>query len=597
VNRATLLLLAILVAGLGYFAWREVRHEEQAKKDEDVRLFEGVDPARVKRFLVENLERNLHLAFERDARGRWRMVEPMDFAADQNVVGHLYDLLIDRRAPVVPEAQANPKELHLEPPRVILQMEVDVDGKPQRTRVDVGALDLDGAHLFVRANGRVLRTWRDIDTALNRSLEGYMSRDITRLAPDEVVEIHRTGSLVRTPGTKAADLRFDALLDDGVWRATAPVTAPLDPQAAGLYVQGICALHGGNFADFGKRLLSDFGLDPPEMTLTLSTVSARTLVLRFGRTEHFVGGEWHCILEGEPTVWIVDPAPVEYFDTEVELLIDPNLTRLPTAAVDGLSLALDGRELRLWHEKTTGPPAKPWMVSERPAADAAFTPGAPADAHRVEDLLGRVAKITIGKFLPGETLAETEVRGTIVVQAGDQRAGGRIGADAATAEKGRAVRFQRSGDSIAGIVDPEILDVLKTPMDGLLSLLVVELTEIEQAELELAGAGVTKRYVHGTKGLWTPPDVPFEARELRDVLDALMIVRATRHLGTNGLAPLEQPIEVTLKNLAGTSTTYTIGLAPGAAEGEKAEVDRGGRRSVLKDQGLHERLMKILQAH
>jgi hypothetical protein len=30
-------------------------------------------------------------------------------------------------------------------------------------------------------------------------------------------------------------------------------------------------------------------------------------------------------------------------------------------------------------------------------------------------------------------------------------------------------------------------------MDGVLSLLVVELTEIEQAELDLAGAGATKR--------------------------------------------------------------------------------------------------------
>jgi hypothetical protein len=147
-------------------------------------------------------------------------------------------------------------------------------------------------------------------------------------------------------------------------------------------------------------------------------------------------------------------------------------------------------------------------------------------------------------------------------------------------------------------VDAEILDVLKTPMDGLLSLLVVELTEIEQTELDLAGAGVTKHYLHGSKGLWTPPDAPFEARELRDVLDALMIVRATRHLGTStGLAALEQPIEVTLKNLAGAATTYTIGLAPDAPEGERVEVDRGGRRSVLKDQGLHERLTKILQAH
>jgi hypothetical protein len=447
----------------------------------------------------------------------------------------------------------------------------------------------------VRANGRLLRTWRDIDTMLDRGLEEYMSHDILELSSTEVVEFHRRGSLVREKEKMPSDLTFDALVEDGTWRATAPVTGPLDPQMAGLYVQGLTGMRAKGFADFGHRLLSDFGLDPPEMTITLATVSAKTAALRFGRPDHAAGGLWHCSVEGVPFVWLVDSAAVELFDSPVEILLDASLTRIPVQGVDGLSLSFEGRELRLWHERASAPPGGVWKVSERTGPGVAFTQGLAADGRKIEDLLGRVSHLQIASFLPGEVLSPAEIRGTLVVQAGNDRQGGSLGAEVGTAEKGRAVRYQRAGDSIAGLIDPGILDCMRIPIQDLLSLLVVDLPEIEQTKLEISGAGFRKRYVHGSQGLWTPPDVPIEARELRDVLDSLTILRAAKHLGGAPLPPLVDPIEVDLTSMAGTTTKYSIGLVRDAPDGEGVQVDREGRRSVLKDQGLHQRLLAILQ--
>jgi len=352
-------------------------------------------------------------------------------------------------------------------------------------------------------------------------------------------------------------------------------------------------LRATGFVDLGRRLLSDLGLDPPEMTIEIATLSAKTRVLRFGRANH-AAGEWRCTMEGQPVVWKVEAAAVDYFDSAVEILLDPNLTRIPAAAVDAVTLALDGRELRVWREKSPMGSADVWKVCDRPRADAAFSPALPADRKRIDDLLGRVGGIRIQPFLAGQTLAPGELRGSILVQAGDEKQGANVGAETGTLEKGRAVRCQRAGDSIAGLVDPAVLDLLRTPLEDLESLLVIDLPEIEQTSLELSGAGVARRFVRGSKGLWTPRDVPYEARELRDVLDGLLILRAKRHLGVGSFPPLDAAVSVKLTNLTGATALYSVGLAPEAAEGERVQVECGGRRSVLQDQGFHRRLLAVL---
>src|SRR5262249_44458333 len=154
----------------------------------------------------------------------------------------------------------------------------------------------------------------------------------------------------------------------------------------------------------------DFGLDPPEMTITASTVAAKTIVVRFGRPEHRTDYQWNCVVEGQNTIWTINSATVDYYDSAAEIFLDPKLTRLPVQAFEALTLAFEGREMRLWKEKSPTGRGFEWRVSERPGPAAAFSKGSAADARKVEDLLGQASGVKIASFLHGEVLDPAEVR-------------------------------------------------------------------------------------------------------------------------------------------------------------------------------------------
>ncbi|MFN0008943.1 MAG: DUF4340 domain-containing protein [Planctomycetota bacterium] len=586
-SRTTLWVLIGLVSLLGLAAWRQLAVEGRQAQESEVRLFAGVDPARVERIRVEHLVRSLHVVFQRGEGGRWSMIEPHSAPANQGLVEHLFQTALERRGAPIPEARA--EDLGLDPPRVILEMEEAIEGGTRRTRLDLGSIDLDGAHLAVRAGGRILRTWRDLDTTLDHGLEDFMSHEIVDVSPLEVVEVHRRGAIPRAGEAEARDVSFDAQLEEGAWRLTSPYSAALDPQGSALFVQSVTVLRVESYADFGRRLLADFGLDPPELSIKLGTVSAKAFTIRFGRPEHREGATWYASAEGMPYVWVVGGRAVELYAAPIEEFLDHALTRIPVSAVDAVSMELDGRELKLWLERPNELEKPRWMVSERPERGAASTPALEADRNQVEDLLGAIARVEFASFDTAGSLAEAEIRGSMVVQTGDLRQGGIIGGEVEGAEGGAALRVQRMGDSIVGLVDPAILEVMTTPARSLWRLVVVELVEIEQQELSLKRGEVSKRYVRGSKGLWTLPDLQLEAKELHAVLDGLMIVRASKHVAAESTVSLTDPIEVEATSTIGTKVKFVVGRVEG-----EAQVEFEGRRAVLKDQDLHARLAAIL---
>src|SRR4030095_5507806 len=125
------------------------------------------------------------------------------------------------------------------------------------------------------------------------------------------------------------DVSFDALLEDGVWRVTSPYSAALDPQRPPLVGHGVTVLRVGAYRDVGTRLRSDFGLDPPEISISLGTVSSRTFTLRFGRSGHQEGGRWYVSAEGMTYVWQFAGRSVELYAAPIEEFPDHPLTRIP----------------------------------------------------------------------------------------------------------------------------------------------------------------------------------------------------------------------------------------------------------------------------
>jgi len=80
------------------------------------------------------------------------------------------------------------------------------------------------------------------------------------------------------------------------------------------------------------------------------------------------------------------------------------------------------------------------------------------------------------------------------------------------------------------------------------------------------------------------------------VLDPLFFLRAGERLPRGDHPALRDPVTVELTNSLQKKTRFVIGEGDDTVGKPRAEIELDGRRSVLKDQALHKRLLAILSA-
>lgn len=589
--RTTLALLLVVLALAGLAYWQSSR-ETAATAELDYPLFEGVDPARIRAVRIEQTHFDAHVRLERGADGHWRMTDPESVRANDAMIEHLLSSALTRRATPVPPGEADPAKLGFEPPTAIVDVEEDVGGTTRRSRLELGALDADGKRVNVRVNGRLLRTWRDLDTTLARRAEDWRSPRVIDLDPREIVEIHRTGEVLGVDG-RMNDVRLDALAENGAWRATGPVAGQLDPLSMALVTNGVAGLEVKGYADEGSRVLADWGLDPPEARLTLVTASGKTVALRMGRRERRPPGEWMATIEGEPQVFAIDPGSVDVALMSLENLLDHRLWRATQESIELLEIATPARTLEIARDR------RGWTVRQKRAGEEEFGPRLAAERAKVEDLLARLDRVELLGFDRALTLPDADVAGTLHVHALGERQGGSI-SKPVEHDGAQVVLFRRDGDDAIARADRSVGRALDVAFEDLLSLLVHELVEIEQRTLAITDGRTTREFTRGGRGLWTPKGSVEEARELREVLDPLLFLRAERHLGAGERAELLDSITVTFLDVNDVAHVAVIGRAAPGTSGSSPGLDGKtllqveGRLSIARDQDLLARLAKVL---
>ncbi len=594
-QRSMLLWLALAVLGLAALFWWQERREQSHAREEGTPLFEGLDVAAVTAVRIESVERDVHLRAERDANGTWNLVDPIAARAQSELFDFLVQSALTRRGALVPESEGDAQSLGFEPPRVILELESDSNGKPARQRLELGALDLDGARVYVRVRGRILRTLRDLDTTLARSIDDFKSRSVVELDARDVVEVQRAGRTTFERGVDPHDLTLHALVDDEQWRASEPVRAALDPVAMSLWVQGATRLEAGRFVEDGAAALADYGLDPSEFSVELVTSRDARETVHFGRPGHAPGAAWFARLSGQTPVWGIDEQSVRLLASPIEDLLDHRLVRRRSAAIDGITLRSNDRELLLARL------GRVWNVCEK-RGHGSFTTPRPAEQGRVDDLLGRMEALEFAAFLLDRPFEASSGGETVSIDSGADVQGGSIGALFTSASGAAARQFQRPGESVVALVDPSLLELVHTPLEELLSLRLLDILEIDQASLRISGLGSERRYVRGRGGVWAAPDLAVRAEELDQVLDPLLFLRAEKHRRAGAELPFIDPIQVEFTNKSDKRTVFTLGLTPrddgqaGAAE-QEVDVEIDGLRALLatKDQGLYGKLAALLK--
>ena len=174
-NRLTPLILLIAVVGLGYLALQQSRKRRRLQTLEVERLFGGVEESRLTSIRLEYIKGSRHVRMERDA-GRWFLTDPMAWPVERGVLDKFLGVIARNGADPVSESLAEQVAGSFAPPLGFIETTEEFDdGSTRKVRVEVGQLDIDGMRIFVRRDGRVFRTIRNIENLFDFIVADYRS--------------------------------------------------------------------------------------------------------------------------------------------------------------------------------------------------------------------------------------------------------------------------------------------------------------------------------------------------------------------------------------------------------------------------------------
>lgn len=583
-HRRNLVVLTVLVLALCALAWWQVRVEDSVRPAPAARVLladlaqEGIVGVR-----VDNLERSLQMRVERrpDA---WWIVDPIEYPFAPALVAPLFDALL--ATPSEPW-DGSPAGLGFDPPRAVLTLEVEGPGGKRERRVELGAVDVDGQHVFARVDGDLMRTLRNLETLLDRPLTEWRDRALLSVAPTAVVAFERSGRIVLPDLGQTLELGLAMELAER-WRATAPFTAELAPERVGALLTSLCFLQAAGFEDDTPGPLEHYGLEPPDLRVQFSTVQGETFALRFA----IVPGREALRVKREdrPQIFSVSREFVAPLLLPAEALVDTELLRAPRERLQAFALRRAGREVRFeragfgWTISSDGEP-----LLQRVRADEAA----------VDGLVAAIEKARVAEVLPGREHAFGPDDLQLVFSVDGADRGWSLGApiDGALGTRGRA--FRRNGDTLLGIVADDLSALVDLDPQRFVSRELHRVREIDlvQARAAAPWAPARRQWERSPEGRWSPEGSSAEAADFLPLVDRLLNQRALRLAEPAETAAGLRPIEVLLLDAGSEArAAFTLSLRPDETEpSAPAEVwYSSSERSAVVEGSLYTELARLL---
>ena len=345
----SLLVLALIVSGLAAFIYFSERHmptTEERKQQAD-RVFPGLD-----RDDVETIEiRNSHGSFRLVKEGEtWRLVEPIDFPADQTAVssllGSLERLDADR---TLTADEVDLAAYGLDKPSLSVTLGTADGGSLSLAIGDEAALGSNRAMRRGDEPGVVLAAgW--LVTDLDKGLDGWRSRDVVDVNADDVASLQIV----------ADGDRIQVVRQDDEWRLLEPLEDLADGDHVRNLISDLDALRVVEFLD-DPPTLAELGLDAPASRVTIvRSEGGDPIRLDFGASRTADSRtEIACRRNSSDLFWVDDraatrlaKAPVRWRSTKVAEFDTWDAERLTITAGDD-SVTLE-RHDGLWNDPNGG---------------------------------------------------------------------------------------------------------------------------------------------------------------------------------------------------------------------------------------------------
>lgn len=583
-NRLTPLILLVAVAGLGYLVLQQSRKEaEDARAIEVERLFGGVDEGRLTSIRLEYVKGSRHIRMERNA-GRWFLTDPMAWPMDRGVLDKFLGVIARNGADPVSESLAEQVAGSFAPPLGFIETtEKLADGSERKVRVEVGELDIDGMRIFVRRDGRVFRTIRNIENLFDFIVADYRSKRLFALQRGSVARVDRVGGWDHGGEYQPLGISAEGVGDR--WEISSPVRCAGDPVVFTAWTSYLSGMRARRFAsDDPDPDLARFGLDEPWVTLRITNIRGLTQSLHVAAE----GGKVYARRDEQPTIYELDDETVPFVCESLENFIELRFMRLARSQIAAVRIQGVAGDMRLT------PGVEGWTIARAVGPDEWGREYA-VDPLAIKDLLAASEEAEVTRsfidrepeeFFPavgGETLFWVE-------GLGGERFGGRFGPTRVLPDGTEVTPYLRFQSGLGQAFPTEFGALLERPLEAYLSRSLWSQTNTWLRSLTLEGGGRSARFERGDSFDWRVAGTEQPARILDPVLEQLLFLKAAEHLvpGASALV-LEDPVVVTFTDAERREHVARIGR-----RGEEVLVEVGDLRAKLRPASLHAALLEIL---
>ena len=583
-NRLTPLFLLLAVVGLGYVALQQSRKEaEDAQALEVERLFGGVGEDRLTSIRLEFIKGGRHIRMERDA-GRWFLTDPMAWPVDRGVLEKFLGVIARNGADPVSDSLAAQAASSFSPPLGFVETtEALEDGSERKVRVEVGALDIDGMRIFVRRDGRVFRTLRNIENLFDFIVSDYRSKRLFALERGAVARVDRVGGWDHGTGYQPLEMSAEGAGDR--WQLSSPVRCAGDPVVFSAWTAYLSGMRAKRFAsDDPEPDLARFGLDQPWVTLRITNVRGLTQSLHVAAE----GGKVYARRDEQPTIYELDDETVPFVCEPLEYFIELRFMRLARSRIAAVRIQGGAGDLRFI------PAADGWTISEASEPDEWGAEYA-VDPLAMKDLLAAAEEAEVTRSfidLEPEAFFPEGGKETLfwIEGLGGERVGGRFGVARTLPDGMEVTPYLRFQSGLGQAFPTELGDLLERPLAAYLSRSLWSQTNTWLRSLTLESGARSARFERGDSFDWRDAATQAPARVLDPVLEQLLFLKAEDHLAPGGPAlELEDPVLVTFTDAERRAHVARIGRRD-----EEVLVEVGDLRARLRPASLHGALLEVL---